>query len=71
MSYFTNDSAGEYKCIAENIYGETTTETFFVSPEQSSMEPPTIRIEPKVLEVIEGADIIVNFTFTVKEFIFT
>ena len=57
--------------VPVNINGETTTETFFVSPEQSSMEPPTIRIEPKVLEVIEGADIIVNFTFTVKEFIFT
>ena len=69
ISYFTEDNAGEYRCIAENQYGERAYETFRVDLVRSG-QPPFIRIEPKTIEAYEGSSLTINYTFTVGIFFF-
>jgi hypothetical protein len=65
ISYFTSRNIGEYKCIAENDYGERAVETFFVIQDYEITEPPSIKIDPRILDISEGSNIILNFTYTV------
>ena len=64
ISYFTNENAGEYVCIAENEYGERAVERFRVDLAQSG-EPPYILIEPKTIQAYEGSSLSINYTYRV------
>ena len=65
ISYFTEENAGEYVCIAENQFGEYAAERFRVDLTQSG-EPPFILIEPKTIEAYEGSSLSINYTYSVK-----
>lgn len=66
LSYFTEDNAGTYICIAENSLGEQAVERFEVNVRRDTRDPPTISIEPKQVEAFEGQALNVNFTYTVN-----
>ena len=65
---FDEAHAGEYRCIAENTYGERSVQTFVVTKDSGhALMPPTIRVEPKELVVVEGATIVLNASITGAE----
>ena len=66
INYITHDNAGEYKCIAENEYGERAVERFIVNTDTGLFEPPTIQIDPRDIEVLEGSNVLINTSYTVK-----
>lgn len=67
ITYFTEDNAGTYTCIAENSFGETAVERFVVNARREERGPPTITVDPKRVEAYEGSSVIVNYTYTGSE----
>lgn len=67
IDYFTSSNAGEYRCIAENEHGERAVETYLVNLDTGSFVPPTIKVEPKDLEVVEGSNVLINTSYTGTE----
>lgn len=64
ISHFTADNAGKYVCVAENEYGERATREFYVNL-VSSGQAPSIVVEPKRIEAVEGSSLTINASYTV------
>lgn len=67
ISYFTEDNAGTYICIAENSYGEQAVEQFVVNVKRNERGPPTISVEPKRVEAVEGSSSTLNYIYSVRK----
>ena len=65
ISHFTADNAGKYVCIAENEYGERATKEFYVNL-VSTGQAPSILVEPKRIEAVEGSSLTINASYTVS-----
>jgi hypothetical protein len=69
ISYFTEDNAGTYLCVAENSLGQQVFEEFIVRAKQRDQRqgPPTIRVDQKRIEAFEGSSTSVSFAHTGSE----
>lgn len=68
IDYFTESNSGEYRCIAENEYGQRAVEYFVVNVDNGSVTPPRITVEPKFITVKVGENVLIKTSYTVNKF---
>lgn len=66
LSYFTENNAGTYMCVAENAFGRDYKQFYVTVRRGPQRGPPTITLEQKQVEAVEGSSVTINFDYNVR-----